>query len=203
MHKLIGGMIVLFIFLTGCYTVIQHPTVADEENPQYHRQIDFAQDCASCHSGEGMALRDSQQPYLPRLNYIYGNDRWSTFYESPWWYRGMFYSSSTQGVSTGEENGPLPTTSARRRFPGINAGAAAGSTTANGGVVTGSSGSSVSAGARIVGGQGSSTDSSNNSGVRQTTNNGSNNSARSATRSSNGSQSKSGDARKVTRTKKK
>ncbi|GAB4380519.1 MAG: hypothetical protein Kow0042_30650 [Calditrichia bacterium] len=161
MKKRIAVFSVLFIFLVGCYTVIKHPAIMDEENPQYVRQIYFSNDCMSCHQEPDIILWGNPHPYLPRLNYINENERWDYYYHHPWWYRDMFYQGG--GMSGNSSSDPLPTTSARNRFPG--------SSNVSGGTPPASStsitGGGSSGGTRITG-SGSQSGSSENSTVRDT-----------------------------------
>jgi hypothetical protein len=105
-----------FILMAGCYTIIKHPAVSDQEDGDYQYPVYFSDDCSSCHS-DNQPLLMTPESHLPHLNYIYSNDRWYQYYESPWWSRDIFYQSGNYQENN-EENGALPTTSARRRFPG-------------------------------------------------------------------------------------
>lgn len=54
--KLFNSLYVVAIFmlfvLSGCYTVISHPDIAtkDENGYSYHKQVNFYDDCQSCHT---------------------------------------------------------------------------------------------------------------------------------------------------------
>lgn len=131
------------IFLAGCYTIMKHPEIVDEQNPKFHKEIYFTDDCSSCHRQESNILAQVKQPYLPRLNYIHQNARWSYFYESPWWNRAMFSTYGSNNGSGSANSSLLPTTSARSRFPGATNGGSGASTTR----ITGSG----SGGTRVTG----------------------------------------------------
>ncbi len=119
MSKGLALFFVFFLAITGCYTVIKHPPVRDAEHSQYDRQVYFSDNCMDCHQNDPGVAIPLNHPYLPRLNYIRENDRWSYFYQSPWWYRDIFYGTSSGGNVTGtDSSGYLPTTSARSRFTG-------------------------------------------------------------------------------------
>ena len=186
MRKKIAAIVALFIVFTGCYTVIKHPKVIDAENPKFEHPVYFTDDCGSCHQNKAVSFAPMQQPYLPRLNYIHENERWSYFYESPWWNRDIFYQTSGGNYSSGAGNSPLPTTSARSRNPGVSGSASAPSQT----IIT-SGGSSGSSSSKQSG-------SSGQTSVRQSENS---NSSRKATRGSGGS--KSSGSKKPTRRKNK
>ncbi len=128
MYRRILIVIVAFLIFTGCYTVIKHPEIANPQNPQHKYQVYFADDCNSCHNIATEHLSYSTSPNVPRLNYILNNPRWNYFYEAPWWYRDIFYRLPME-QNTDFQNDLLPTTSARRRFPGANSGNSGGNIT--------------------------------------------------------------------------
>ncbi len=195
MHKGLFLFFTLFLIISGCYTVIKHPAVVEEENPEFSHAVYFNDDCASCHDANQMALNSRDEQPLPRLNYIQGNDRWNYYYSSPWWLNDRFYhgSGSPAGASSGG-NAPLPTTSARPRFPG-NSGSSANmpsTTRISGGSSSGSSSNRVT-------GNNTPGDSSSGPAVRGQSSGSSG--ARKATRGSGNSDSKS--SKKVNRRKQK
>jgi hypothetical protein len=108
----------IFVLSTGCYTVIKHPGVVDAENAEFSHEIYFSDDCSSCHQ-ENVDNFVYQKNYSPHLNYIQNNDRWHHYYQTPWWYRDIFYTLPRMN-NTPAGNNYLPTTSSRRRFPGAN-----------------------------------------------------------------------------------
>lgn len=134
--------VLIFTFFTGCYTVIKHPAVSDTENSEFSHEVYFADDCSQCHQGVANDFLPQNNYVNPGLNYIENNSRWNYFYDSPWWYRDMFYALPRTG-NADSGDGTLPTTSARSRFPGTNGSAGNGSATR---ISSGSSG-----GTRIVG----------------------------------------------------
>jgi hypothetical protein len=110
MIKIIVIFLSSLVFITGCFTIIKHPVIHDQENPDLSYNIYFSDDCSSCHSS-------APHNNIPNLDYINSSSRWNYFYEFPWWQRHQFYASpSANQDSSG--NGGLPTTSARPRFPG-------------------------------------------------------------------------------------
>ena len=189
-------MIILFLFFTfvGCYTIMKHPEVEYEDNPDFVHVIYFTDNCMDCHTQQDMALAPMQRPYLPRLDYIHRNERWSYYYEYPWWNREYFSGYAGGGTASSQNGGALPTTSSRGRFPGAGSG---GINTSPGSVSSGgASGTSIT-------GSGSSTGGSSQGTVRQGSS--SNDSgARSAIRGSgSNSNTKSSDRKTVKRRKKK
>ncbi len=197
--KVIIPFIAVLMFLTGCYTVIKHPALTDSEDPQYEHPVYYNDDCSSCHADKTMDISPAPQTnYLPRLNYIYDNSRWNDYYSTPWWYRDMFYQSGGGhgGTVTSGDNGTLPTTSARRRFPGAG-GSNSGSGTMNNTSISGS----TSGGTRITGSKSNTSQGNASAGaVRQQQDN---NGARKAIRGSGNSKSDSKDTSKVNRREKK
>jgi hypothetical protein len=144
MIKIIVIFLSSVVFITGCFTIIKHPVIHDEDNPDLSYNIYFSDDCNSCHSS---ALQNN----TPNLDYINSSPRWNYFYEFPWWQRHQFYTSpSVSQDSSG--NGGLPTTSARPRFPGRGS---SGQTGMPGSVSNPSSGSGNTP--RITGGNSSAT----------------------------------------------
>jgi hypothetical protein len=197
MNKAIFAFITLFILGTGCYTVIKHPAITDSSNPEFGHGVYYTDNCQDCHGNSEISLNVNDTPNLPRLNYIHRNERWSYYYDAAWWQRDMFtYNPLSPSQNSG--NGPLPTTSARSRFPGANSG---GSNAASPTSISGGSGGGSGSSTRIVGGsgQGSSTGSGS---VRQSGS--SNSNVRRATRGSGNSDSGSDSgSRNATRRKKK
>ncbi len=113
---LIAGLVFLF---SSCYTVINHPRVQDPDNPQYSHAVYFTDDCSRCHTNtEHFNIPVATRNRLPRVDYISQNERWNYFYEFPWWYRPLFVGTNGGMVADSSGNQPLPTVSARRRFPG-------------------------------------------------------------------------------------
>ncbi len=111
---MIKGLVIFLcsiVLVTGCYTIVKHPVIIDEENPDLSYNIYFSDDCMSCHSSPNLSI-------FPNLDYINSSSRWSYFYEYPWWHRDAFYTSEVGGQDNGSSSTPLPTTSARPRFPG-------------------------------------------------------------------------------------
>ncbi len=182
------SMVSLFL-LVSCYTMIKHPQVVYEDDPQYEYQIYYSDDCNSCHQpGSDLAL--SVPNNLPRLNYIYGNQRWDYFYEHPWWQTPYFSDAPSGQASSGSSDNGLPTSSVRSRFPG--AGSSGTGAAYNGGTTTritggGSSGTTV----RHGGSEQNTGSTSGDSAVRSGSDNDSG--ARSAVRGS-GSSGKKGDS---------
>jgi hypothetical protein len=178
-----------FVIMAGCYTVIKHPAVSDSDNASFQHPVYFSDDCNSCHTTDQPLLMTPQEE-IPRLNYIYNNDRWYYYYESPWWSRDIFYQSGGYPVNSGD-NSTLPTTSARRRFPG-----AGGNDQSVSNNPIGVAGSNTGSSTRIISGDSTST-SGNNSNIRQADDK---SSTREGQRNSDGDQNS--NVRKVDRKKK-
>ncbi len=75
------------VFLTGCFTVLQHPRVArDDFLPE---EITHTERCTACHSQ--MAAYWYTNPY--ELNVPYSDPDladWAYYYNYPWWLRDRF-----------------------------------------------------------------------------------------------------------------
>jgi len=64
-------VVFLAVFLSGCYTLLKHPRVAENERNEDYRN------CAACH---GQFIHPS--PY----DMYYYRGIWSDYYFFPWWY---------------------------------------------------------------------------------------------------------------------
>lgn len=97
MHRIkLSIAFLMCIYIAGCYTVIQHPTLSEsviEETEFYDENVLYIDDCSRCH--------DSAQPFrssyvetyhtMPAYHNFY---RWQYFYDMPWWQGINYYSSS-------------------------------------------------------------------------------------------------------------
>ncbi|MFZ0390637.1 MAG: hypothetical protein WAN36_09260 [Calditrichia bacterium] len=191
MRRTLIIFISLLFLSTGCYTIIKHPEIVDNEVPEFSHDVFVTDDCSSCHStGAAGYYVDAPRAYAPRLNYIHRNARWSDFYETPWWQRQMFSGYSSGNAGSSSSGNALPTTSARPRYPGANSGSA---TPPASRVVGGGGGGSST---RVTGSSGTQSGNENN---RQNENT----NVRRATRGSGDSQSDSSGSNRVNRRKKK
>lgn len=128
MKNVSSFILLLIVLLAGCYTVIKHPPIQNNENPSFTHEVYLTDDCMSCHQNQSITFNQMRKPFSPQLDYIRSNHRWSYFYESPWWNREIF-SSHAPVSGSGNTSPLLPTTSARNRFPGSGGSSSGASTT--------------------------------------------------------------------------
>ncbi len=80
--------------ISGCYTVLQHPEVPnqDEMGNVYHQNINTTDNCYNCHSQKTDQIND----YDKYMNYYTNSgseneyniqNRWDSYYSVPWWFR--------------------------------------------------------------------------------------------------------------------
>lgn len=95
----------VFFTVAGCYTLLKHPSVADEERPAdtaHAEAVTYADDCGSCHASPSYAaVHDYASPY--RSSY----DRWYYYYEYPWWVRYYAPASGDGGEGADEQQRPF------------------------------------------------------------------------------------------------
>lgn len=89
---------VLIISFAGCYTLLKHPRLSDEERSTYEESavaVNYADDCGSCHESPAYTtVHGYGSPH--RSSY----DRWRHYYEDPWWVR---YYADPQGGEAGDQ----------------------------------------------------------------------------------------------------
>ncbi len=86
--------LLLVVIISGCYTVLRHPEVPNEDEfgNVYHQNINTGDNCYSCHAQKNNQIYD----YDRYMNY-YSNsgyndnyeiqNRWDSYYSVPWWFR--------------------------------------------------------------------------------------------------------------------
>ena len=86
-------IILLATVVSGCYTVLQHPEVPnqDQMGNVYHQNVNTGDNCYSCHAEKADQIND----YDRYMNY-YSNSvdvdrynvqsRWDSYYSVPWWF---------------------------------------------------------------------------------------------------------------------
>lgn len=91
--------VVLTFVLVGCYTILQHPiTAGDNEGRAYHQEY-YREQCIDCHADY------AEFPYgffygdYP--NYYFENPRWGHYYAYPWWWDHYWYDN--EGPVTDED----------------------------------------------------------------------------------------------------
>ncbi|GAB4313773.1 MAG: hypothetical protein Kow0074_00450 [Candidatus Zixiibacteriota bacterium] len=104
--------VLLTFVLVGCYTILQHPiTAGDNEGRAYHQEY-YREQCIDCHADY------AEFPYgffygdYP--NYYFENPRWGHYYAYPWWWDHYWYDS--EGPVTDDDRlGGDPSRKADRR----------------------------------------------------------------------------------------
>lgn len=100
-----AATVALGLSVTGCYTILRHPTVAYEApsgTDAYDYEpiaVQWRSDCVGCHTNYDLYHNpNSPYGYYSR----HGYDRWSWYYDLPWWAdRSGYYPAA-------DENGELP-----------------------------------------------------------------------------------------------
>jgi len=125
----IAAVIGMAMALSGCYTVMTHPTTSPDQHVTDTGEMIAPDNCAGCHSGSELwsyhhsaywlapSHRHSLSGYYAyRYDHLFLGtryydplyyDRWASYYYRPWWgrYIGPRYHPSP-GVPTGSEPGP-------------------------------------------------------------------------------------------------
>jgi len=186
--------IILMATFSGCYTVLQHPDVPnqDAKGNVYHQNIYASDDCYSCHTERAEQTYDYDRYNDYYSNSLSGNEysvrsRWDSYYSVPWW-----FSAPKVTVEAGKGSGSGSTTTNRTTSGSGSATRATGSTRSdvkiNAPAATRSGGSTTSGSTGSGSGSSSSntTSSGGSTGVRssdRTTSGNDNNQGNSASRS--------------------
>ena len=96
------AMVVVVASLSGCYTVLKHPTQVSMTDDQGGRRS-----CADCHEQSSFYHDPYMYRYYDRYSY---SDRWYGYYYDPWWYDDYWYYDSWDG------EGPALQTGGRTRW---------------------------------------------------------------------------------------
>ena len=92
-------IILVAVGLAGCYTVLRHPSVADEEKGEGYELESSGASCTDCHNNEYDHRWMSPHTWgygswlgYSRYNY-YGYGGWRSYYQDPWWWGwgGWYY----------------------------------------------------------------------------------------------------------------
>jgi hypothetical protein len=95
----IAALLAAAITSSGCYTIIRHPSVADDRDqaessdssPSYsHGEADH--DCMRCHQDFATYPYGYYYSYYP--DYYWTNPRWGDYYAYPWWWEDYWYGNS-------------------------------------------------------------------------------------------------------------
>lgn len=91
-------LLVVIIGLAGCYTVLRHPSVAEEETGVVYENRISGVSCTDCHNNEydhrwmsphGWGYGYWGSGYSPY--YYYGYSGWNNYYYNPWWNGWWYY----------------------------------------------------------------------------------------------------------------
>ncbi len=93
--KLIAVLLSLFIIISfgsSCYTTFKHPQVftgSDSTDVYHSQEINFAEDCSSCHE-QNNPINDSHLQLYDNKNYQ-DDYNWQYYYVIPWWVDEYYY----------------------------------------------------------------------------------------------------------------
>jgi len=101
---LLAAVLIIAIGLSGCYTLLKHPRVAESEP-----QEDYS-NCAACH---GQFVHPS--PY----DMYYYRGVWSEYYFFPWWYNTYWEKDYMDYFYTAPERNVIRRNVLRQNEPGV------------------------------------------------------------------------------------
>ncbi|MBD3291008.1 hypothetical protein GF337_19530 [candidate division KSB1 bacterium] len=114
------ALLLISLYLTGCYTVLTHPEIDDDVIAEYEYiddNVTHYDECTQCHVSFDR-FRPYEMNYHSVLNNEYDNYDWQFYYTFPWWEEERYYSL----VNTDDEGNILPPTQKRssgRRNTGV------------------------------------------------------------------------------------
>jgi hypothetical protein len=104
--------IVLTFALVGCYTILQHPITAGDNQEQAYHQEFYREQCIDCHADY------AEYPYgffySDYPDYYFENPRWGHYYAYPWWWDRYWYDNRGP-VTDDDRAGADPSSKAGRR----------------------------------------------------------------------------------------
>lgn len=104
------------VMVMQCYTTFRHPPIlsySDSTEAAVAKQIDFMEDCSSCHEQNNPI--DNSHWLIYDNTRLQDNYNWQYYYAIPWWVDAYYYEDGK-----GQQNQPLPATQRRdfnRRQP--------------------------------------------------------------------------------------
>ncbi|MDH4223484.1 MAG: hypothetical protein OEV55_08100 [candidate division Zixibacteria bacterium] len=87
-------LVITGIFFAGCYTIMSHPRVEDEEGITYQGR-DYRENCTTCHADYHSYPYGYYYGYYP--DYYWDYPRWGHYYVYPWWW-DWYWSGDEGGV---------------------------------------------------------------------------------------------------------
>lgn len=84
--------VILIVAVSGCYTVLKHPAVPNEDlmGNVYHQNISANDDCYKCHTEDNKEMQDYNRYsdyYYETENYEQNiKNKWDSYYNVPWWF---------------------------------------------------------------------------------------------------------------------
>ncbi len=106
-YCLIITAIFSLILMTGCYTLLKHPTLQNDSRQSNSfgevEPVQYRSDCIQCHVS-------SEDYYNSTLSYGHyyqqSSDRWLFYYDSPWWVQPFYYGGSSATEGSGQTVNP-------------------------------------------------------------------------------------------------
>ena len=83
------------ILVMGCYTILSHPRVEDEEG-EYYSGRDYRQYCTDCHVDYHNYPYGYYYGYYP--DYYWSYPRWGHYYVYPWWWDRYWWDDDGGGI---------------------------------------------------------------------------------------------------------
>ena len=92
-------LIIVGVFVMGCYTVLMHPQVQGEEEATVeHTGEYYREHCTDCHGDYHNYPYGYYYGYYP--DYYWSNPRWGHYYAYPWWWDRYWWDSDESNVET-------------------------------------------------------------------------------------------------------
>ena len=91
MHRALLLTVSIVLLLSGCYTLLKHPRIADESTAArfaHDAEITPNDDCIRCHQ-EPQTYYNATLPYSSY--YRSSSSAWLYYYDTPWWVEPYYY----------------------------------------------------------------------------------------------------------------
>ncbi len=122
-------IVLLMLGLAGCYTMLNHPTVADEELVAEHDSELTGTSCTACHNNEYDHNRMSPHNWgfgswgirnYPYSYYSYYGSYggWQKYYYDPWWWGWNYYNPYPPYYNPGGGSGSVGVSAPSPQRPG-------------------------------------------------------------------------------------
>ena len=95
-------LLAMGIFSWGCYTILTHPTVAEEEGKATSHQGEYYREhCTDCHAEYHNYPYGFYYNYYP--DYYWNSPRWGYYYIYPWWWDRYWWDNEPSPESAPEK----------------------------------------------------------------------------------------------------